>query len=109
PMTRADLQQLSRLRRREARVLLDAGHSAGAYYLVGYAVECALKACIARSTRRYDFPEDLDEAQSSDAPVADRCHRHLRRDRPADRQEPAARRKDSKDWHKRHQPWLRRA
>jgi hypothetical protein len=30
---------------------------AGAYYLVGYAVECALKARIARSTRRHDFPD----------------------------------------------------
>ena len=29
----------------------------GAYYLAGYAVECALKACIARGTQRYDFPE----------------------------------------------------
>ena len=29
----------------------------GAYYLAGYAVECALKACIARETQRYEFPE----------------------------------------------------
>jgi hypothetical protein len=29
----------------------------GAYYLCGYAVECALKACIAKQTRRYDFPD----------------------------------------------------
>jgi hypothetical protein len=28
----------------------------GAYYLTGLAVECALKACIARNTRRHDFP-----------------------------------------------------
>jgi len=28
----------------------------GAYYLAGYAVECALKACIAKTTVRYDFP-----------------------------------------------------
>ena len=28
----------------------------GAYYLAGYAVECALKACIAKATPRYDFP-----------------------------------------------------
>ena len=28
----------------------------GAYYLAGYAVECALKACIAKQTNRYDFP-----------------------------------------------------
>jgi HEPN domain-containing protein len=29
----------------------------GAYYLAGYAVECALKACIAKGTRRYEFPD----------------------------------------------------
>jgi hypothetical protein len=29
----------------------------GAYYLAGYAVECALKACIAKETRRYEFPD----------------------------------------------------
>jgi hypothetical protein len=38
-------------------VLLDAGKFAGAYYLAGYAIECALKACIAKRTREFDFPE----------------------------------------------------
>ena len=56
-MNRIDLQRLSRLRQREARVLLDAGLAPGAYYLAGYAVECALKACIAKQTRRHDFPD----------------------------------------------------
>jgi HEPN domain-containing protein len=37
--------------------LLAGGHWDGAYYLAGYAVECALKACIAKATRRYDFPD----------------------------------------------------
>lgn len=55
-MNRTDLQSLSRQRRREAAALLRARHFPGAYYLVGYAVECALKACIARRTRRFDFP-----------------------------------------------------
>src|SRR5688572_2568487 len=55
-MTRSDFQGLARLRLREARVLLRAKEYAGAYYLVGYAVECALKACIAKQTRRHDFP-----------------------------------------------------
>src|SRR5215831_3940942 len=27
-----------------------------AYYLAGYAVECALKACISKQTQKYDFP-----------------------------------------------------
>ena len=30
----------------------------GAYYLAGFAIECALKACIAKKTRRHDFPTD---------------------------------------------------
>jgi HEPN domain-containing protein len=48
---------LSRIRLKEARVLLEAGCFDGAYYLCGYAVECALKACIAKRTRRHDFPD----------------------------------------------------
>ena len=56
-MNRTDFQQLSRIRVAEATVLLDNGHFLGAYYLLGYAVECALKACIAKQVRRYDFPE----------------------------------------------------
>ncbi|GAB4469550.1 MAG: hypothetical protein OHK0029_42210 [Armatimonadaceae bacterium] len=30
----------------------------GAYYLAGYVVECALKACIARRTQADDFPPE---------------------------------------------------
>jgi HEPN domain-containing protein len=56
-MKRIDLQILSDLRLRESRALMDAGCPDGAYYLAGYAVECALKACIARRTREFDFPE----------------------------------------------------
>src|SRR5215470_3829484 len=63
-MDRAELKGLSRTRLSEAVVLLEAGQYAGAYYLAGYAVECALKACIARKTRRYDFP-DRKRAQDS--------------------------------------------
>jgi len=56
-MDRKDLRALSRVRLSEARALLKAGLPDGAYYLAGYAVECALKACIAKETRRYEFPE----------------------------------------------------
>lgn len=55
-MNRSDLQTLADLRIREAKLLLDNGYWEGAYYLAGYAVECALKACIAKQTREYDFP-----------------------------------------------------
>ena len=56
-MDRRDLQELSRVRLQEARALLDLGLYDGAYYLAGYAVECALKACIAKDTRRHQFPD----------------------------------------------------
>lgn len=56
-MNRRDFQELAKVRLKEARALLDAGLSDGAYYLAGYAVECALKACIAKGTQRYEFPE----------------------------------------------------
>jgi HEPN domain-containing protein len=57
PLQRADFQRLARQRLREARVLLRAGYPEGAYYLAGFAVECALKACIAKGTRKHDFPD----------------------------------------------------
>ncbi|PYO37269.1 MAG: DNA-binding protein [Candidatus Rokuibacteriota bacterium] len=55
-MNRYDLRELARQRVREARQLLRARAPHGAYYLAGYAVECALKACIAKKTQRYEFP-----------------------------------------------------
>ena len=56
-LNRDGLQRLADLRVAEARLLLDNGHYSGAYYLAGYAVECALKACIAKQVREYDFPD----------------------------------------------------
>lgn len=55
-LNRYDLQRLADLRAAEARLLLDNGYWSGAYYLAGYAVECGLKACIARRVREFDFP-----------------------------------------------------
>lgn len=57
-MNRADFQRLAEVRLREAESLLAAGLWDGAYYLAGYAVECGLKACIAKRTRAEDFPPD---------------------------------------------------
>jgi HEPN domain-containing protein len=54
---RRDLQALSRIRLTEAKALLRLGHHDGAYYLAGYAAECALKACIAKQTMRHEFPD----------------------------------------------------
>jgi hypothetical protein len=56
-MNRQHLQKIARLRVQEARILLNARQYAGAHYLIGYAIECALKACVAKQTRRYDFPD----------------------------------------------------
>lgn len=56
-MNRTDLQELAELRIKEAGALLQASLYDGAYYLTGYAVECALKACIAKQTREHDFPD----------------------------------------------------
>ena len=56
-MNRTDLQQLAKLRINEAGILLANRAWDGAYYLAGYAVECALKACIAKQTLAEDFPD----------------------------------------------------
>lgn len=56
-MNRKDLQILAETRLAEARVLLKARKYSGAYYLAGYAVECAFKACIAKQFKRSEFPD----------------------------------------------------
>jgi HEPN domain-containing protein len=54
---RATFQQLTEARLVEARLLLAHGHPSGAYYLAGYAVECALKAVIAAGFRANEIPD----------------------------------------------------
>jgi HEPN domain len=63
-LNRQDLQLLAHTRLREAKALLDAGEFSGAYYICGYAIECALKACIAKRTDQHDFPDKLRVEQS---------------------------------------------
>lgn len=60
PITRREFQRLADLRANEAAVLARNRKQQGAYYLAGYAVECALKACIAKQTRRHEFPPKHD-------------------------------------------------
>ncbi|HML17498.1 MAG TPA: HEPN domain-containing protein, partial [Bryobacteraceae bacterium] len=55
-MNREDFRKLAETRLEDAKALLEAGRFDAAYYLAGYAVECALKACISRHTREFDFP-----------------------------------------------------
>jgi HEPN domain-containing protein len=66
-MTRRDLRELALLRLTEAKTLLRNGQYDGAYYLSGYVIECALKACIAKQTQRHEFP---------DKKTADASHTH---------------------------------
>ncbi|HYL34891.1 MAG TPA: hypothetical protein VEV17_03140 [Bryobacteraceae bacterium] len=66
-MNRDDFRQLSEVHPEHARVLLNAGLYAGAYYICGYSVECALKACICSRTSQFDFyahPKDASKAWS---------------------------------------------
>lgn len=56
-MNRDDLRELAHIRLEDARVLLENKRYEGAYYLCGYVVECGLKACIAKRTKQYDFPD----------------------------------------------------
>jgi hypothetical protein len=56
PLTRKDFQLLAKLRAKEAGTLSKNGDDQGAYYLAGYAIECALKACIAKKSKRWEFP-----------------------------------------------------
>lgn len=56
-MNRRDLKNLALTRLKEVEVLLTNRQYSGAYYLSGYVIECALKACIAKQTHKFDFPD----------------------------------------------------
>jgi HEPN domain-containing protein len=55
-MTKQLLELLSTERLKESKLLLDQGCFNGAYYLAGYAIECALKACIAKQINQHEIP-----------------------------------------------------
>jgi len=56
-MDRAQLQQLAELRVQDAEALLTVSRWDAAYYLLGYAIECALKACVAKQFRLHEVPD----------------------------------------------------
>jgi hypothetical protein len=56
-MNKSDLEKLVDVRILEAKTLLKSKHYQGAYYLMGYSLECAFKACIAKRVSQYDFPD----------------------------------------------------
>jgi HEPN domain-containing protein len=63
-LNRQDFQNLAVMRLKDAEVLLNNNQYSGAYYLSGYVVECALKACIAKNTREFDFHDKKIVAES---------------------------------------------
>jgi HEPN domain-containing protein len=54
---RGQLQQLAEIRLEDAEALIASGRWAAAYYLLGYCVECALKACVAKQFRSDEVPD----------------------------------------------------
>lgn len=56
-MTKSDLEKLALLRLEDAIFLLQANRCSSAYYLAGYAVELALKACIAKLVQPNAIPD----------------------------------------------------
>lgn len=56
-MNKTDFLRLSRARLTEAKALFTAGHYSGSYYLAGYSVECAIKACVTKQFKRHTVPD----------------------------------------------------
>lgn len=56
-LTKANLEALADARAKEAQCLFDHECYPGSYYLAGYAVECALKACIAKQFQANAIPD----------------------------------------------------
>jgi HEPN domain-containing protein len=56
-MDKATLQNLAELRLQDAAALLNAGRWDAAYYMAGYCIECALKACAAKRFLQHVVPE----------------------------------------------------
>ncbi len=56
-MNRADFQLLAEARLADALVLMGGDRWGAAYYLLGYAIECGLKACAAQYFRQDEVPD----------------------------------------------------
>jgi hypothetical protein len=56
-MTRADLQKLADEKLSDAQILFNSKSWSNAYYVAGYAVELAIKACIAKSFKADTVPD----------------------------------------------------
>jgi hypothetical protein len=56
-LTKGDFEKLAQVRLDDALLLLQAGRSSSAYYLAGYAIELALKACISNLIQPQVIPD----------------------------------------------------
>ena len=56
-MTKQLLELLAIERLKESKALLDNKYYNGAYYLAGYSIELALKACIAKQINEHEVPD----------------------------------------------------
>jgi hypothetical protein len=56
-MNKSELEKLVEIRVQEADILLKSKCFQGEYYLIGYALECAFKACISKQVKAFDFPD----------------------------------------------------
>jgi HEPN domain-containing protein len=56
-LTKTELEVLAETRLQDAIRLLQTGRSSSAYYLAGYAVELALKACVAKAFQPNAIPD----------------------------------------------------
>lgn len=92
-MNRRELQALAEARLKDAQALYQAKRFDGAYYLAGNAIECAIKACIAKKTKKHDFPDKElgNKAYTHDvtlllrlADIAEEFDREIRRDADLD-------------------------
>lgn len=63
-MNRADYRKIAKQRLKESEILLKNRKYSGSYHLSGYVIECALKACIAKRTKKGEFA-DLDAVKAS--------------------------------------------
>ena len=64
-MNRADFKELALTRLDDAKILINKKRYSAAYYVAGYVIECALKACLAKKARRHEFPPKPEEVRKS--------------------------------------------
>lgn len=56
-MKKEEFEEIALMRIEEAKILLQNKQYSGAYYLAGYALECAIKACLSKQIAKHYIPE----------------------------------------------------